>query len=653
MSPESRNQENASGWLLAGALLLHMILLQPPGGLVLAVSALLLLGAILRGRRVFAPRLLVLGLLVLGTAGIIAVRPSARVEILPAQLALFAGTVILLRPVTPHRGLMVLCCLLVVLMGVILRRNDSVGVMFVVIDVAVFLILAEQVHRPPEAAVTLWASLLRSLRIVVPVGVVVTLVFRVFPNLSIFTASAFTGFGGDRVMDPSEISELGQSRRVALVARFSEDQDVPSAADLYWRGQVLENNEGLRWVRFATRSGRARTLLDAAPSGDVPVWTYSQDVTSNRGGIVPVLDHALFVNAKRGEEEIVVLDVGAAVLTAVGTGALTLDVVSARDPLGDAPDPGIAGGAVGLPLSVRESAVMQDIARSLISPARTTSQNLESLGRYFEDSRFAYSRRPGRIPGVEAFLVTVRRGFCEHYAAAAANLLRLGGIPARIVTGFRGGDWNPWLRTITVRDSDAHAWVEAWDPATRCWLRFDPSAFVSPELNRSVEQELNSGAWPWYRRGLRFASAVLVSVGDRATGFFDRLAASEAWEQSQSVLFGTLLVVASIWLVHSLLQRSGRLEAPSVIERLERRAAAVGRERRPGETPLGWLARLAQESDDPEEIGALMSFAETYDACVYRPGSGGKSAVPALRQAAGRLSAFWKHRRKRPGLVKP
>ncbi|HRJ71683.1 MAG TPA: DUF3488 and DUF4129 domain-containing transglutaminase family protein [Terrimicrobiaceae bacterium] len=652
MSPESRNQENISGWLLAAALLLHMVLLQPPGGLVLAASALLLLGAILRGRRSFAPRWLALGLLVVGLAGIIAIRPTTRIEVLPAQLALFAGAVILLRPVTPLRGLIVLCCLLVMLMGMILRRNDSVGVTFVVIDVAVFLILAEQVHRPPEAAVTLWASLLRSIRIVVPVGIVVTLVFRVFPNLSVFSAAAFTGFGGDSVMDPSGISELGQSRRIALVARFAESQEVPSAADLYWRGQVLENNEGLRWVRFASRTGRVRTLRDAAPAAGTPVWTYSQEVTSNRGGIVPVLDHALFVNAKRGEEEIAVLDIGAAVLTAVGAGALTLDVMSSRNPIGDAPEPGIARGAVGLPAAIRESTAMRDIASSVISPTRTTSQNLESLGKYFQDSSFAYSRRPGRIPGVEAFLVKVRRGFCEHYAAAAANLLRLGGIPARVVTGYRGGDWNPWLRTITVRDSDAHAWVEAWDPDAQCWARFDPSAFVAPEINRSVERELNAGAWPWYRRSLRFASAVFVSAGDRVTAFFDRLSASEAWEQAQSVLFGTLLVVASIWLVHGLLQRRRRLQAPSVIERLERRAAAAGKERRPGETPLGWLARLVRESEDPEETAALQSFANIYETCAYRPDNGGKPDIAGLRQAAGRLRGAWNRPPGRPGLKK-
>jgi hypothetical protein len=73
-----------------------------------------------------------------------------------------------------------------------------------------------------------------------------------------------------------------------------------------------------------------------------------------------------------------------------------------------------------------------------------------------------------------------RRGFCEHYASAFTVLMRAAGIPARIVTGYQGGEVNPLSRRMTVRQSDAHAWSEVWLEGEG-WVRVDPTAAVAPE----------------------------------------------------------------------------------------------------------------------------------------------------------------------------
>jgi hypothetical protein len=72
-----------------------------------------------------------------------------------------------------------------------------------------------------------------------------------------------------------------------------------------------------------------------------------------------------------------------------------------------------------------------------------------------------------------------RRGFCEHYAAAFVVLMRAAGIPARVVTGYQGGEFNPLDGYLVVRQSDAHAWAEVW-LAGQGWVRVDPTAAVSP-----------------------------------------------------------------------------------------------------------------------------------------------------------------------------
>jgi transglutaminase-like putative cysteine protease len=100
---------------------------------------------------------------------------------------------------------------------------------------------------------------------------------------------------------------------------------------------------------------------------------------------------------------------------------------------------------------------------------------------HFRDNAFTYTLSPGVVHArdpVDGFLFESRRGFCEHYASAFAVLLRSAGIPARIVTGYQGGEFNPRGNYLIVRQSDAHAWVEAIVGGE--WRRFDPTGAVSP-----------------------------------------------------------------------------------------------------------------------------------------------------------------------------
>jgi hypothetical protein len=81
---------------------------------------------------------------------------------------------------------------------------------------------------------------------------------------------------------------------------------------------------------------------------------------------------------------------------------------------------------------------------------------------------------------VDEFLFDTRQGFCEHYASAFVTLMRALDIPARVVTGYQGGEYNPVDGYLTVRQSDAHAWAEVW-LENRGWVRIDPTAAVAPE----------------------------------------------------------------------------------------------------------------------------------------------------------------------------
>ncbi|MDY0146636.1 MAG: DUF3488 and transglutaminase-like domain-containing protein [Halothiobacillus sp.] len=100
---------------------------------------------------------------------------------------------------------------------------------------------------------------------------------------------------------------------------------------------------------------------------------------------------------------------------------------------------------------------------------------------YFRSQGFSYTLTPGKLPEqnrMDAFLFDTKRGYCEHYASAFTLLMRAAGVPARIVTGYQGGEVNGDY--LLVRQADAHAWSEIWVKGEG-WIRVDPTQTVAPE----------------------------------------------------------------------------------------------------------------------------------------------------------------------------
>lgn len=627
--------------LLAGLLALHLLILRPPTELLLPVIAVLLAGEILRVRQIFLPARWNAILIVAGIVISVILGTGMRPTFLLGGVIGLAGATAILSRITPKRGLGVLFCLLLLLLAIVLTPFTGIGGLPVIGDVVVLFLLAERVCRPPEVFISFWGSLIRSLRVVVPVALVVSTIFWLFPDLSLQASSTFTGFSGGGDLSPGGIASLAQSRRVALVARFPEGNPLPAGTNLYWRGQVLSHNAGLRWTDERTRRERKQTLLDAAPATNPRGWNYHLDLTSNHGGIVPVLDHALFVEARRAGVEVAVFDQGAAVLSAVGRGALSINAISSAEPMDDRPVSDIAKGDLAVPDELSDDSAVRELAQRIIRLDRHLSSNLAALANYFRENDFAYSLRPGRVEDLPRFLLEDRRGFCGHYAAASADLLRLGGIPARIVTGFRGGEWNPWLRSLTVRDSDAHAWVEAWDEESHVWHRFDPTDAVAPEETQRIADNMNSASWPWYRRGWSYGQARLTVMVAHWKQALSWISSSEAWEYVQPVLSGVLLLVIVVWGIRKYRRRTEGW----VLEALERRTVGSIRARRAGETPLAWMGRLKQQTGDLSEKMLLQEFATAYEEVVYR--TNGPVMASELRRPAKRLHRIWrKHLRK-------
>jgi hypothetical protein len=120
------------------------------------------------------------------------------------------------------------------------------------------------------------------------------------------------------------------------------------------------------------------------------------------------------------------------------------------------------------------------LARTLATRSATPYDYVMSVQRYLASPRFRYDEDPAAATyPLETFLFTTRDGYCQQFAGAMALLLRMGGVPARVATGFTPGSFDSRSGQWVVSDLDAHAWVEAWFPSYG-WVRFDPTPSVAP-----------------------------------------------------------------------------------------------------------------------------------------------------------------------------
>ena len=128
-------------------------------------------------------------------------------------------------------------------------------------------------------------------------------------------------------------------------------------------------------------------------------------------------------------------------------------------------------------------------AAEATGPAEIVSDALT----YLRERPFVYTLSPpllGENP-MDEFLFSSRRGFCEHFASSFVVLMRAAGVPARVVTGYMGGELNEIGDYLLVRQSDAHAWAEVWFPE-RGWVRVDPTAAVAPtRIESGIQQALS------------------------------------------------------------------------------------------------------------------------------------------------------------------
>ncbi|HEY3808364.1 MAG TPA: DUF3488 and transglutaminase-like domain-containing protein [Steroidobacteraceae bacterium] len=324
-------------------------------------------------------------------------------------------------------------------------------------------------HRPAPARLLLRAAA-RSLAIALPLAV---LLFLFFPHVtgSLWSLpkedEATTGLADQ--MSPGSIAELVDSDDPALRVRFSGP--LPPRDQRYWRGPILHQFDGATW-------SRTHHLVGEPPALEFAPLTYAYDVTlePNAPGVLIALD---LPRATPGDLSGALRTVDDELLAGQPlSGAVSYHLVSspaARSSKSLPPELR----RLDLQLPTGRNPRTLELARTLRQHAPDDRDFVQSVLDYLRDNGFEYTRTPARLGrnSIDDLLFRTRAGFCGHYASAFAVLMRAGGLPAHIVTGYLGGGWNRYGNYLLIKQSNAHAWAEVWIDGAG-WQRVDPTAVI-------------------------------------------------------------------------------------------------------------------------------------------------------------------------------
>lgn len=342
--------------------------------------------------------------------------------------------------------------------------------------------------RPPLRQLLM--SALRMMALGAPAMVVL---FMVFPRLSAplwalpqSGAQAITGLSAS--MSPGQIAELARDDSVAFRVAF--DGPRPPDRELYWRGPVLSVFDHGVWL---PRPGqRARATPTPPPDLQLtgrPV-RYTVTLQPTQQPFVFALDAPVAAPRIEGQQVQWLPDLQ--LVTGRPLDHLARYTVESSPQFRYGPTritPTLrADEALPAGFDPRSVALGEQLAAQAKAAGGGGAFVAQALLSRFRNQPFRYTLNPGTYglrDGVDEFLFERRAGFCEHYAQAFVVVMRAAGIPARIVTGYQGGRFNPVDDTWVVRQSDAHAWAEYWLPE-RGWVRADPTAAVDPaRIDRS------------------------------------------------------------------------------------------------------------------------------------------------------------------------
>ena len=559
---------------------------------------------------------------------------------------------------------MVLIGWMLCLCGFFLSQDFTTS-LCLLIAFALLLVALIQFHRGASPG-AIWSPLSTTCKLLLQAAPLVVLFFLLFPRINAGFRfelrpfrSANTGFS-DR-LSPGSIAALANSSEVAFRAEFPGSSARPSGP-MYWRGLVMWHCNGMEWrAPYAPRPEASSSTLEFAGSGGLPVPSANAKEIQQRITLAPNGARWMFALDRpieavpgamlaRGDYLSSIQPIRKTRRYEVVSSEFSRSEITAKE----------RSEALKVPASI--SPAVRDLAHSWTVQNRDSRGVVSSAIQFFRTQGFSYSLTPGEYEDLEEFLFRRRVGFCEHYATSFATLMRLAGIPARVVVGYLGGEYNDLGHFFLVRQADTHAWCEVWLPE-KGWTRVDPTAAVAPgraslDFTSFLETRMASGQMGGRSNALmarllrsgvftnvRFIWQTLSYEWDTRLLAFDAdvqdvlLTSMGIASRSPVFLVVEILLVAiallAIYFAWMQLRTRSRVDrVKALYEYFCRKTARLGVPRDPCEGPLDFAQRAAQSL--PNESNRIRQIADTYVLLRYAP----QPAPGMLDRFAREVNAF-------------
>lgn len=319
--------------------------------------------------------------------------------------------------------------------------------------------------------------LLKTFSLTLPISLVVFTLFpritKTLTELNIAGNQGISGFS-DRI-SPGSISQLSLSNEVALRIEM-DNAHILKPKDLYIKGAVLEKNIGqMNWGIY-----KILTLQEINEKIDGYDYKITIEPT-NRLHLFSLYNtkilnseaHRIFVDANNTFRTDSILERRASFRGFFGQSNQT-------------PSEEVINNNKEIDRIQFTNENLKNKVQNLIKEIKTQHQRPNEINSallsFFKSNNYQYTLSPGIEVNLnlDTFLFQTKKGYCEHFAAAHASLLRLAGVPARVVIGYQGGEFNPVGNFWTLRQKDAHAWVEYLSEAKK-WVLADPITVIAPQ----------------------------------------------------------------------------------------------------------------------------------------------------------------------------
>ena len=455
--------------------------------------------------------------------------------------------------------------------------------------------------------------------------------FFVFPRLPIAKFFAridapVSQMGFSDEVKPGDFARIVQDSTPVFRASFVSDTS-PSYASMYWKGAALSKVEDLSWKR--EKLNWQSDWEEVAPRAD---YTYEVDFNILREDFLFLLPQT--TSFKR-------LTPGKIMKKGGGTYRFYPRLKKKfryRGVIAKARPRALGSKERMRYLSLPEKISPQVVAYvdEIKTKASSTGERVQAVMDNFGSNNFVYTLSPGTLSGdfLEDFLFRSKRGYCEHYASATGILLRMMGIPARLIVGFHGGLWNPLGQYYILRNQDAHAWVEYWKDEGG-WQRIDPVQYVFPERlslgfeafdEQSVTEREGGQNKTWGARWKTIWFAVDMAYYRLGRSFFalDYEAQKKTlaqWGIVEKVSLKMFLAVVALFGLFGLIFFIAMKRAGRKVSRLERyyqilchKLAGKGISIKKGEGPRDYCWRFQHQGQD---FNAIKSVFDDYILIKY------------------------------------